>query len=115
MNRADLAVRGRTAKGSVAAIYRLRDPQGASFAAQVDGDNAGPAILERIPSIRIAVADLVEGIADPASVTDPRILTSLEAQGIRLVDLPLPLDAGGKRDGWAGSSDEEQEGQWRPK
>jgi len=79
---------------SVAAIDGLGGPEGPGLAAQVDGDDAGPAILERVAGIGVTVADLVEGFAGPVVVAEARFLAELEAKGVGLIDFALGIEAG---------------------
>jgi hypothetical protein len=86
-----LEVRRRTR--SVAAIDFLGDPKSAQLTPQVDRYDALAALLECVPGIIVAVADFVERVADTVMVAEPRFLACLEAQGVRLIDLALGLEA----------------------
>ena len=105
--RGQLEVRERTR--SVAAIDFLGDPQAAQFAPQIDCYDALAALLECVPGIVVAVANFIERVADTIVVAELRFLACLEAQGIRLVDLALGLQAGwqGQRRGGQGEAGQE--------
>ena len=93
---------------SVAAVDVLGDAQGAEFAAQIDRDDVGTAILEGVLGLVIAVTDLVEGVADPVVIAEPGLLSSLIAQGAGLLDLAAAVNAAGRRErgGDEGDADE---------
>jgi len=79
---------------SIAAVNFLGDPQAPQFAAEIDRHDALAASLEGVAGIVVAVAHFIERVADAVMIAQTGLLTRLEAQGIRLVDLALGFDAG---------------------
>ena len=89
----------RCGRARSAAIDALGDAQIAQLAAQIDRDDVLAAIAEGVLRVVIAVANLVQRIADAVAIAEADLLTRLEPKRARLLDLALSLAAGGERRG----------------
>jgi hypothetical protein len=95
---------------SIAAIQALGDAEIAKFASEIDRDYVGPAILERVLRLVIAVTHFVEGVADPIMIAQTRFLARLITKSSRFLDLAPAVQATGRRSGGCGDACADENG-----